>query len=268
MSYRNWNHTVKNGVVVMGILNATPDSFSDGGSYETADDAVKKALIMEEQGAGIIDVGGESTRPGFTPVPEEEEIRRVVPVVEGIRKKSDIVISVDTTKAGVAKAALDAGADIINDIACLNDEKLGGVVADAGCGYVLMHNRYDRPYNDFYTDYINDLKDALDRAFKLGIKKENIILDPGVGFAKDYGQNLTVIKHLKELKDMGYPVLLGISKKSVIGNCLNVPIPERLAGTLALDSFGILNGADIIRVHDVKEHVETVKMLQAVINAE
>ena len=252
----------------MGILNATPDSFSDGGSYESADDAVNKALIMEEQGAGIIDVGGESTRPGFTPVSEEEEIRRVVPVIEGIRKNSDIVISVDTTKAGVAKRALEAGADIINDIACLNDENLGRVVGDAGCGYVLMHNRYDKPYNDFYTDYMADLNEAIERAVSYGIKKENIILDPGVGFAKDYGQNLTVIKHLKELKEMGYPVLLGISKKSVIGNCLGVPISERLAGTLALDSFGILNGADILRVHDVKEHVETVKMLQAVLDAE
>ncbi len=265
MKIRDYNYK-KNGVAVMGIINATPDSFSDGGSYATSDDAVNRALAMEEEGAVIIDIGGESTRPGYIPVDEEEEMRRVIPVIEGIRIKSDIIISVDTVKPVVARKALEAGADIINDISCLKEEGMAELIAETGCGYVLMHNRYEE-YNDFYNDYLADLKKALDKLLKAGVQKEKIILDPGVGFAKDYEQNLIVTKRLRDLKDMGYDVLLGVSRKSVVGKCLDLTVDERLEGTMALNAYGVLNGADILRVHDVKEHVRMVKMLAAVENA-
>ncbi len=266
MKIRDYNYK-KYGVAVMGIINATPDSFSDGGSYATSDDAVTRALIMEEEGAVIADIGGESTRPGYTPVDEEEELKRVIPVIEGIRKKSDIIISVDTVKPAVARRALEAGADIINDISCLKEDGMAELIADTGCGYVLMHNRYEA-YNDFYDDYMSDIKTALDKLIKAGVSKEKIILDPGVGFAKDYEQNLIVTKHIGDLKELGYDVLLGVSRKSVVGKCLDLPVDERLEGTLALGSYGVLNGADILRVHDVKEHVRMVKMLTALRNVE
>lgn len=265
--FNKWNKN-SSGVVVMGILNVTPDSFSDGGSYNSVSDAVNRAFNMIEEGAGIIDIGGESTRPGFTPVSADEEIRRVIPVIKAIREKSDIVISVDTTKADVAKAALDAGADIINDISCLKDDDLARVVGESGCGYVLMHNRDTDQYDEFYTDYINDLKRALLKAEKYGISRDNIMIDPGVGFAKSYEQNLVVIKRLSELKEFGLPILLGVSRKSVVGLTLNLPSNQRVEGTLAIDAYGVLNGADILRVHDVKEHSRMVKMLEAIISVQ
>jgi len=255
------------GVIIMGILNVTPDSFSDGGSVTNTDEAVEKALRLIEEGAEIIDIGGESTRPGFERVSEEEELRRVIDVVRILREKSNVIISVDTTKPVVAEEALKVGADIINDISCLESDEMAKVVAKYGCYYCLMHNR-NTEYKDFYADYINDLESAIARLEKAGVKKDRIILDPGVGFAKDYSQNLLVTKKLKDLTKYDMPVLLGVSRKSIVGNCLGLPVDQRVEGTLALGAYGILNGADILRVHDVKEHVRMAKMLAAVENQE
>lgn len=252
--------------LIMGILNVTPDSFSDGGSYKDVEAAVERALKMIEEGADIIDIGGESTRPGFTPVSDSEELNRVIPVIKALREKSDILISVDTTKATVAREAMKAGANIINDISCIMDEELVLIAKEYDGYYILMHNRDNTDYNDFYTDYMNDMKSAINKALSLGLEKDRLILDPGVGFAKDYSGNLKVIKELLELKKLGYPVLLGASRKSVVGNALNLPVNDRLEGTLAVHMYGLLNGADILRVHDVEAHARVNKMTEAILN--
>ena len=253
---------------VMGILNVTPDSFSDGGMFIDKDVAVKRALQMIEEGADIIDIGGESTRPGFTPVSADEQIERVVPVIEEIKKNIDIPISVDTYDAKVAKAALEAGCDIVNDIWGLKkDPEMAKVIAEYDAFCVLMHNRNNPDYINFRKDLLSDFGEILDIANAAGIDKDKIILDPGVGFGKTREQNLVAINHMDDLKVLGYPLLLGTSRKSVIGLTLDLPVDERLEGTLATTVMACMKGINFVRVHDIKENVRTIKMTEAILNS-
>lgn len=252
---------------IMGILNVTPDSFSDGGKWNNPDAALRHAQQMIEEGADIIDIGGESTRPGYTLLSDEEEIGRVVPMIEMIKKQFDIPVSVDTYKSGVAKAALAAGADLVNDIWGLKyDKKLAEVIAEAKVPCCLMHNRNNMDYEDFRKELLDDLRETIAIAKSAGIADDQVILDPGVGFAKTREQNLTAIHHLDDLHTLGYPVLLGTSRKSVIGLTLDLPSTERMEGTLATTVFGVLHGAMFVRVHDVKENARTIKMTEAILH--
>ena len=253
---------------IMGILNVTPDSFSDGGSYTNIDKAMEQAEKMIRQGADIIDVGGESTRPGHVQIGDEEEIKRVVPVIREIKKKFDIPVSIDTYKSAVAEAALEAGADLLNDIWGFRyDEKMAELAAKYDVPVCLMHNRDNQEYDDFMEDVKKDLQICLDIAEKYGVKKENIMLDPGVGFGKTYEQNLIVMNHLEEIVDMGYPVLLGTSRKSVIGLTLDLPVDEREEGTLATSVLGAMKGCQFVRVHDVEKNVRALKMTDAILHS-
>jgi len=251
---------------VMGILNVTPDSFSDGGKYNTSDAALFHCEEMIRDGAAVIDIGGESTRPGFLPVTAEEEIQRVLPVIERIKKEFDIPVSVDTTKSAVAEAALSAGCEIINDINGLKgDRELAGKIAEYNAFCVLMHNRDNTVYTDLIPDIKNELKETCLLAEKAGISKDKIILDPGVGFGKTREQNLEVINRLEEFKSLGFPVLLGTSRKSVIGLTLNLPADERLEGTLVTTVLAVQKGAAFVRVHDVKENIRAIRMTEAIL---
>lgn len=264
----NREFDVKNHTYVMGILNVTPDSFSDGGSYTSIDKAMEQTEKMIQQGADIIDVGGESTRPGHVQIGDEEEIKRVVPVIREIKKKFDIPVSIDTYKSAVAKAALEAGADLLNDIWGFRyDEKMAELAAEYDVPVCLMHNRDNLDYDDFMEDVKKDLQISLDIAEKYGVKKENIMLDPGVGFGKTYEQNLMVMNHLEEIVDMGYPVLLGTSRKSVIGLTLDLPVDEREEGTLATSVLGAIKGCQFVRVHDVEKNVRALKMTDAILHS-
>ena len=250
---------------VMGILNVTPDSFSDGGSYTSIDKAMEQTEKMIQQGADIIDVGGESTRPGHVQIGDEEEIKRVVPVIREIKKKFDIPVSIDTYKSAVAKAALEAGADLLNDIWGFRyDERCAKLAAEYDVCVCLMHNRETMEYNDFMEDVKKDLEISLSLAEKYGVKKEKIMLDPGVGFAKTREQNLTIINRLEEIRAMGYPVLLGTSRKSVIGLTLDLPVDEREEGTIATSVIGAMKGCEFFRVHDVQKNVRALRMTDAI----
>lgn len=251
---------------IMGILNMTPDSFSDGGKYNTLEKGIERALQMIEEGADIIDVGGESTRPGYTPVDEEEEIRRVIPVIERLSKISDVIISVDTMKANVALRALEAGAHMVNDVWGLQrDPKMAEVVAKYKAGVVMMHNSNVAEYDDVVKSIIEFLKKSIEIAEKAGIERNQMIVDPGIGFGKTLEHNLEVMNRLEELKVLGLPVLLGTSRKSMIGKVLNVDVEDRLEGTAATVAVGIVKGVDIIRVHDVKEMSRVAKMTDAMV---
>ena len=250
---------------VMGILNVTPDSFSDGGRYNNKENALRHAISMIEEGADIIDIGGESARPGYTMISSEEEIERVCPVIELIKRETDIPVSLDTYKSDVAAAGIKSGADMMNDIWGLKyDESMAKIVADAKIPCCIMHNRSNTTYNDFISDMLSDINESVKIALESGIEASNIILDPGVGFAKDYTQNLLAIKHLKELKQLGYPVLLGTSRKSVIGLTLDLPKDQRVEGTIATSIIAAQNGCMFVRVHDVKENYRAIKMYEAV----
>ncbi len=252
---------------VMGILNATPDSFSDGGKFNEVEIALKRVEEMIKQGADIIDVGGESTRPGFNVVEADEEIKRVVPVIKGIKEKFDIPVSIDTYKAETAEAAIKAGADIINDVwGFKKDKNMADVAAKYDVPCILMHNRKDKPYENLMEDVKNDLNESIEIAMNAGVRKENIILDPGIGFAKTYEENLIVMKNLKEIKNMGYPVLLGTSRKSMIGNALNLPVDQRVEGTLVTTVMGIMAGCEFIRVHDVLENKRACVMTDTILS--
>lgn len=267
MKIGNREFAEKGHTYVMGILNVTPDSFSDGGKWNDLDVARRHVQEMLEEGADIIDIGGESTRPGYRLLSDEEEISRVVPAIEMVRKEFDVPISVDTYKSGVAQAALGAGADLINDIWGLKyDDKLAGVIARAGVPCCLMHNRKEMDYQDFRKDILEDLRETVALAHKAGIKDEKIILDPGVGFAKTYENNLTAINHMEDLLTLGYPVLLGTSRKSVIGLTLDLPAPERVEGTIVTTVMGVMKGAMFVRVHDIKENVRAIKMTEAILH--
>jgi len=248
--------------IVMGILNATPDSFSDGGRFNAVEEAVIHAKKMVADGAKIIDVGGESTRPGHAAVSEEEEISRVIPVIEALVREVDVAISIDTYKAKVAEAAILAGAHIINDVwGAKREPEIAEVAARLGVPIILMHNRDNTEYANFIPDVCKELEESVQIAKDAGVPDEQIWLDPGIGFGKTTEQNIWMMRHLEEVMEMGYPVLLGTSHKSMIGNILNLPVEERLEGTAATVSFGIMQGCHIMRVHDVKEIVRTVRMM-------
>lgn len=278
MIIRNKDFNFELDTYIMGILNVTPDSFSDGGKHNDLLDAVKKARTMIEEGADIIDVGGESTRPGFTYVSEEEELKRVIPVIKKLRQECpDIIISIDTTKAIVAKEAILAGADIINDVSgFLLDDKMASVAKELDVPCILMHDggyfnedaddtSEDDEEDEIYVErLVDELESICNRAIDLGIKWENIIVDPGVGFGKTLKQNLIIIRELDAVANLGYPVLLGCSRKSVIGKSLDLPVDERVEGTITTSIVGAINGASILRVHDVKENARAINMLKAI----
>ncbi|WP_226647387.1 dihydropteroate synthase [Mesobacillus subterraneus] len=252
--------------LIMGILNVTPDSFSDGGKYNHLENAVTHAKQMIADGADILDIGGESTRPGHERISEEEEINRVVPAIEAISREIRVPISIDTYKSKVAKSAVDAGAAIINDIwGAKEDPEIADVAAETGVPIILMHNRNDRNYSNFIRDVLNDLYESISIAKKAGVSDEQIILDPGIGFAKDLKENLEMMRHLDTLVSLGYPVLLGTSKKSMIGGVLDLPVSERTEGTGATVCYGIQKGCQIVRIHDVKEMSRMAKMMDAMI---
>lgn len=251
---------------VMGILNVTPDSFSDGGKWNDMDRAMAHAAQMIEEGATIIDVGGESTRPGYTMISDEEEISRVVPMIRELKKRFDVAVSVDTYKSAVAKAAVEAGADMVNDIWGLKyDEKMAEVIANTGAACCLMHNRKEADYTDFMPDMLEDLKETVAIAKKAGIADDKICLDPGVGFGKTYENNLEAIHYVDQLLTLGYPVLLGTSRKSVIGLTLDLPASERMEGTVATSVIGVMKGCAFVRVHDVRENARAIRMTEAVL---
>lgn len=257
------NHTY-----VMGILNVTPDSFWEGGKYRGMDVALGHVAQMIKDGADIIDIGGESTRPGATAVEAADEIERVMPVIEAVKDRFDIPVSLDTYKNSVAWAGIGAGVDLINDVWGLKgDDRMAEVVAQSHVPVCIMHNRRRAVYNDFMTDVILDLKSSLKMATEAGITDENIIIDPGIGFAKDYEQNMKLMAHLDDLMSLGYPMLLGTSRKSMIGQALDLPVAERLEGTLATTAWGMLHGASFVRVHDVKENARVVRMIEAIRNS-
>jgi len=253
---------------VMGILNVTPDSFSDGGRFVTMDKVIEHANQMAQEGAAIIDVGGESTRPGYTMISSEEEIARVVPAIEAIKQRLDIPVSIDTYKSDVAEAAICAGADMVNDIWGLQyDSKMAMTIKRYDVSVAITHNKSKVSYDDFEKDVISELKHLCKKAEKIGISKDKIIADPGIGFAKSTEQNLLVVKMLEEFGKIGYPVLLGASRKSFIGNTLGLPVDERLEGTLATTAAAVYANTRFVRVHDVKENVRLIKMLESIRNA-
>lgn len=261
-----YNLEFGNKTLIMGILNVTPDSFSDGGSYTQISKAIEHAAEMITEGADIIDIGGESTRPGYTAVPIEEEMNRTIPVIKELAKQISVPISIDTYKSEVAKQALEAGAHIINDIwGAKADPKMAEVAAHYHAPIVLMHNRDNLNYTNFMKDVISDLRESIDICKRAGVKDEQIILDPGVGFAKDFNLNIEVIRQLDQISELGYPVLLGTSRKGFIGQILDVPPMERMEGTGATVCLGIQKGCDIVRVHDVKSISKMAKVMDVLV---
>ena len=253
---------------VMGILNVTPDSFFDGGNWNELDRALYHVEEMVRSGADVIDIGGESTRPGSNVViSDQEEIQRVLPVVEAVKARFDLPVSLDTYKWVVAKAGIEAGIDLVNDIWGLKaDDNMAKLIAESGLPCCLMHNRKNAVYRDFMQEVSDDLRETLALAERVGIEKVKIILDPGVGFAKNYEQNLETIGHLEELKSLGCPLLLGCSRKSVIGLTLDLPVDQRLEGTLATTVVAVMKGCMFVRVHDVKENVRVIRMTEAILS--
>jgi dihydropteroate synthase len=252
--------------LIMGILNITPDSFSDGGKFFNLENAIKHAEQMVEQGADIIDIGGESTRPGHTPLSAEEELERVIPVIKAISKQIKVPISIDTFKAQVARQSIEAGAHIINDIwGAKADPNMAAAAAELKCPIILMHNRPNHDYQYFMRDALNDLYESIMLVKAAGVKDENIILDPGIGFAKDYHQDMEMMQNLDKLVATGYPVLLAASRKRMIGNATGLPVDQRVEGTGASVCYGIQKGCQIVRVHDVKEIARMAKMMDALL---
>ena len=270
----DWNNGTS---YVMGILNVTPDSFSDGSKFNTLDKAIDHAAEMIADGASIIDVGGESTRPGYTQISDEEEIARVVPVIEALKKRFDIPLSVDTYKSAVADAALSAGADLLNDIWGLKyDDNSAGIVAKHNKPVCLMHNRKeipllpgDKPYplEEYLSLLEMELQESIDIALQAGIKREQLILDPGIGFAKDLDMNINGVAYIERLKKFNLPILLGISRKSIIGKSLSLDMNEREEATIALNVIGRMYGCHIFRVHNVRGNVRALKMTDIILNA-
>jgi dihydropteroate synthase len=257
---------------VMGILNCTPDSFYPGSRVPEIDQAVQSALAMIQAGADILDVGGESTRPGSDPVEAGEEIGRVVPVIKKIRELSQVLISIDTRKAEVAEKALAAGADLVNDVSALRDNRaLAECSVDRDVPVILMHmrgepkNMQENPhYGDVIAEITEELAGSIDFARSCGIREDRIIVDPGIGFGKRLQDNLAILRDLGALRSLGHPIMIGLSRKSFIGTVLGKPVDQRLIGTVAAHMLALTNGADILRVHDVGEAVDTVKMFEAV----
>lgn len=254
------NHTY-----VMGILNVTPDSFSDGGKWDCIDRALRRAEVMISEGADVLDIGGESTRPGYTQISDNEEIERTAPVIEEIKKRFDIPVSIDTYKSAVAREALIKGADLVNDIWGFKyDENMAKTVKEFNASCCLMHNRDEAVYGDFMSDVLADLEESVKIAKSVGIADDKIMLDPGIGFAKSLEQNLYLTGRVEKLKKLGYPVLLGTSRKSMIGLTLDLPVEERLEGTLVTTVLAVQKGCLFVRVHDIKENIRTIKMAEAI----
>lgn len=268
MKIGNQEFQVPGKTYIMGILNVTPDSFSDGGKFSDMDKALAHVEEMIAQGASIIDVGGESTRPGHTKITVEEEIRRVVPVIREIKAKFEIPVSLDTYHGETARAGIEAGADLINDVWGLKaDRAMADVIARSGVACCLMHNREQAVYMDFMSDVAADLAECIHLAEQAGIAEDKIMIDPGIGFGKTYEQNLELMNGLEGLHMFGYPVLLGTSRKSMIGNALDLPVGERLEGTVATSVIGVMKGCSFLRVHDVKENLRAVRMTEAILHA-
>lgn len=263
---RGKNLTLGRRTLVMGILNVTPDSFSDGGKFYDHGLAVEHARRMVEEGADIIDLGGESTRPGHEAISPEEEMKRIMPVLKRLVQEMPVPVSVDTTKAGVARAALEEGAQIINDQWALRyDPDMAGVVARYNVPVILMHNQKGTEYRELMGDIIQYFNESVARGLEAGIERKNMIIDPGIGFGKTVEQNLEVMSRLPELDCLGLPVLLGTSRKSMIGKTLDLPADQRVEGTAATVALGIAYGVDIVRVHDVKEMVRVARMTDAMV---
>jgi len=252
--------------LIMGVINVTPDSFFDGGRYPTPEAAVAASLQLIAEGADIIDVGGESTRPGHVPVSADEELGRVLPVVTALAHETAAPISIDTYKAAVAEKALKAGVHIVNDVWGLSrDPGMAKIVAAHDAAVIIMHNREQAdPSLDILEELTAYFKKALDRAAHAGIRQNRIVLDPGIGFGKTLDQNLTILAHLDELVRLGYPVLLGVSRKSFIGKLFKSEADERLPGTIAANVAGVLAGVAIVRVHDVAAHAQALKIAEAI----
>lgn len=269
MQIGNRDFKVSGKTYVMGILNVTPDSFSDGGKWNRMDAALAHVEEMLKDGMDVLDIGGESTRPGYTLLSDEEETERVVPVIEAVKARFDVPVSLDTYKSRVAQAGIEAGADLINDIWGLKyDGQMAKVIAESGLPCCLMHNRKDTDYRSFMQDVAADLADCLHLAECAGIPQDKIILDPGVGFAKSYEQNLQIINNMEQLHVLGCPILLGTSRKSVIGLTLELPAPERLEGTLVTTVMAVMKGCMFVRVHDVKENVRAIRMAETILYSE
>lgn len=253
---------------IMGILNVTPDSFSDGGSYVDSQAAIEQAVRMTGDGADIIDVGGETTKPGAVPVAAEVEIKRVIPIIEALSREICVPVSVDTYRAETAELAIKAGANMINDIWGLkHDPEMAAVISAYNVPVCIMHNRTcGTDYGqDLMGKILCELEESILIAKKANIKDENIIIDPGIGFAKTWEQNIKVMRHLEDFKKLGYPVLLGASRKSFIGRVLELEVSDRLEGTLATTAAGITKGVDIVRVHDVLQNLRVAKMMDSLV---
>ncbi|SDJ16401.1 dihydropteroate synthase [Natribacillus halophilus] len=266
LSGDTWTLDFEKKTMVMGVLNTTPDSFSDGGSYDSIDKAVERAKEMVAEGADMIDIGGESTRPGHKPVPLQDELSRVLPVIEAVSEAVHVPVSIDTYKAETARQAIAAGADIINDIwGGKYDAEMAAVAAKTQAPIIVTHNRQQPLYEDLMSEIIADLLESIDLCVRAGVKRSNIIVDPGIGFGKSHEDNLEVMRRLNEIVELGYPVLLGTSRKSLIAKTLDLPAHDRVEGTGATVSLGIERGCHIVRVHDVKEMARTVQMMDAML---
>ena len=257
---------------VMGIVNVTPDSFSDGGKFNTTEKAIEHALQLVEEGAEILDIGGESTRPGASPVPLDEELKRVIPVIEGLRGVG-VPLSIDTYKPQVMQAAITAGADIVNDVCALREPQALEIVAASQVGVCLMHMQgrpqtmqADPQYDDVVSEVRKFLKDRLNAAEQAGIARSRIVLDPGFGFGKRTAHNLTLLNHLNDIQALGLPLLIGLSRKSVLGQVVGSSVDERVHASIAASVVSVMKGANIVRVHDVKPTIDALKIVQAVMN--
>jgi dihydropteroate synthase len=259
--------TIGERTLIMGILNVTPDSFSDGGQFVTAETALARARQMVDEGADLIDIGGESTRPGADKVDLEEELRRVVPIVKALHEAIDVPISVDTYKAEVARQALEAGANMINDVSGLRaDARMAEVIAAYGCPVVLMHNREQANYEHLLSDVIRDLRESIALAHSAGVEDGQIILDPGIGFAKSHNDNIELLGSLQSIVDLGYPVLLGTSRKRVVRHTIGADVEDCVEGTAATIAFGIAQGCQMMRVHDIRAMKRVAMMSDAMMN--
>lgn len=268
------DHVLGERTWIMGVLNVTPDSFSDGGLYFDKDKAIEHGLELVEEGADIVDVGGETTKPGSDPIPAKEELKRLIPVISALREKTDVLISVDSTKSEVAEAALEAGADIINDISSFrNDPKMASLASEKDVPVILMHMKgtpKTMQLNPSYTNLLAEvksfLKEKIEVAVASGIKKGKIIIDPGIGFGKRYEDNLILINNLSFLEELERPILFGPSRKSFIGKILDALPQERIEGTIASSILGIVRGAHILRVHDVAPVKKAVLVAEAILS--
>ena len=266
MKIGNKNFDLKNDCYIMGILNFTPDSFSDGGKWNDMDSALRHVEQMIHEGAAIIDIGGESTRPGHIQITEQEEIERIMPVIKAVKERFDVPVSIDSYKGSVVLAALECGADMVNDIWGFKyDEKVAEAVAKYDVPVCLMHNRNNTEYTDFVKEWLDDMCGCIDIAKAHGVSMDKIVMDPGFGFGKKPEHNLIAMHHLDKMKELELPILLGTSRKSTLGLILDLPVEERVEATVATTVYGVAKGASIFRVHDVKENYRAMKTMQAIL---